>query len=666
MILVIGMLALMMTLGVAFSIFMRSERAAAGNFRTDVQNRELLQVALSRAIDDIEVSIGTNAYPSWDILQSEGAGDVNANAIAGNSISNWIPWAVLESVAPAPRWVDPDSKQSGRISWLVLNCSGLLDVNYAGGEERESGKNVSEIQIAELPEVANAVALVANRPYETIQELGVKAGPALSSLPQNLVTYSAFPTNYPGGADLGLVDIGGDVSSLKGNRAAIVNALTQSGISDVAFVYSNLLYYVDSSPVPMSPDDLGSPLTKSVPMINEVRVTNSVIMVAGKCTTLVQVDVEWFYPFVKPTADAFSIVCDVKVEGAPPTQAQYVPPAIVGKSTLWTYAGQAGPLYGTVRFATANPPVAFATNDTVQLEFKVGVKVVRGGAIVDSVPYPYNEDSYLAMSGLKMTLPVSLSGGQKGVECIDPRFNWDARPVGGQWVPYTPMNAGGTLQQPNWITKRLFPNQYLGMYVAGEPLQNVGELAYLLRGSKASDKWSSIRVFTNGPVDRVLDHFMIQVSPKRRGFVNVNSRSPDVLGTVFSGLLLEAYPGQAKVTSVPVVSPDQVDSLATALMNQSQMPISRMSDYGTNTALISIVNSSGALTPFQEQAVLRESAGLLHFRQNYFIVLLYAKPSRFGGANTGLRAVAEIWRDPVANDSGQCPRFVRSFQILNN
>lgn len=667
-ILVIGMLALMMVLGVTFSIFMRSERTAAANFRVDVQNRELIHVALAEAIRSIDTSLGTAVYPPWDILQSSGSGEENLFALSG-AVSNWIPWGVLAETNAAPRWCDAGTS-GGQYSYLVLNCSGLLDANYAGGAARASGTNTVELQLAALSEVgslANASALAANRPYYTLQELGVKTGAFLSKLPHSLVVFSNFPTNYTGGVDLGLVDLSGNAAALQDRKDSILAALNKSGITlaaDQEFVFSNLLYYVDNSSLPMAPSDLGTPLAKAVPMINEVRVTNSVILIAGgKCTTIVQVDVEWFYPFVKASADSFSIVCDVEIKGVGTTDPKYVPPSIVSQSKSSGYsAGQVGPFYDRVQFSIGIPPVSYATNDTVQLAFKIGAKVVTGGAVVDSVPYPYASAGYFSVTGKVMSLPTTLSGGEKGFECTDPRFNWNTSLTGGQWVPYTPLNPNGTIKAPNWITGKLFPGKYLGLYVAGEPLHNVGELSYLLRGSKSSDKWNSVRVFATNSVDRVLDCFYVNTTTNRRGFVNVNSRSAEVISTVFSGLKLEAYPGQSGIVAVPAVTPAQEASLVAELMKQTRSPISRMSDYGTNMVFQAIVNPAGTLSPYQAECVLRETAGLMHYRQNFFIVLLYARVSK----SRGYAAVAEIWRDPLVNSQGVNPRFVRSLRLLND
>ncbi len=679
-ILVIGMLALMTVMGVTFAIFMRTERAAANNFRADIQNRELLQVAMGRALDALEGNVGNAMYPPFDVLQSTGTGGTNQCAMTG-SVTNWIPSSVLAGTTVLPQWINAPSQVGGQYSWVVLNCSGLLDVNYAGGGDRASGTNVSEIQLSALSEVGNAgnsALLAANRPYETMQELNVKVASALAGPSKSLVTFSKFPTNYHGGADLGLVDISGDFNALRnaGRRADIINALTRSGIVEASFVYSNLLCYVDPSVLPLNSDDLGSPLTKAVPMINEIKMTMTNRIVAGtppKCMTLVNVDVELYFPFVKASpVQPYKVAADISVSGVN-TFPQYVP--TVKAPNIQTFSGIPALPYQVANFTIAAPSTPYTTNDPIQLIVKVGAQVTQGGIPVDSAPYPYVIGSYFTVTGREMRVAVNPNGGVCGFESYDPRFNWDTQSAAQQWSYYpNALLVAGTVSSPNMImtvytnARKAYVNGYADMYVAGEPLHNVGELSYLLRGSQKIDKWSTVKLFndqrTQVPVDRVADNFMVQVSTNRRGLVNVNSRSPDVLRSVFAGLPLEKYPGAGGVP----VSLAQADSLAAALMNQSQVPISLMSNYATNAALMDIVDPSGALTPFQRQAVLRESADLFHYRQNYFMILLYSQGAKSINPNVfnGLRAMAEVWRDPVANTQGQHPVYVRSFKILDN
>jgi len=71
-IMVVGVLALMMVMAVAFAIFMRTERVSAGSFKNDIRARNLLQVALSRAVDAIDADmIASNCVcPRWEIFQN--------------------------------------------------------------------------------------------------------------------------------------------------------------------------------------------------------------------------------------------------------------------------------------------------------------------------------------------------------------------------------------------------------------------------------------------------------------------------------------------------------------------------------------------------------------------------------------------------------------------
>jgi hypothetical protein len=663
------MLALMMVMGVTFSIFMRTERLAAGHFRADVQTRELLQVALARALDEIDVSVGTAVYPSWDILQSSGTGDVNTAALSG-AVSNWIPWAVISATNPAPRWNNLTS--GGRFSYLVLNCSGLVDVNYAGGSSRGCGTNVSEIQLSALSEVADATALVNGRPYETLQDLGFKAGAALSGPSQHLMTYSAFPTNYVGGTDLHLEDLSGDINALKvpARKQAIIDAFTRSGITDATFAYNNLLSYVDPLVTPLNPDDLGTPMTKLVPMINEVRIAMTNLIVAGgKCMPKVTVDVELFYPFLKDSpAGPYKVNCDVSVLGVG-TDPKYVP--TIKAPMLTTYNGRSATPYQSAQFTVIAPAVAIVTNDPIQLAVTVGAQVTQAGTTVDSVPYPYVSAQYFSVTGGLMNVVLNHNGGVRGYECYDPRFNWDTTIGGQQWVKYA-LEPNGTINRTNWAMgfyRNLYKarvNEYTEMYVAGGPLHNVGELSYLLRGAQKTDKWSTIKICLDqrtipAGVDRVLDNFTVQVSTNRRGLVNLNSHNAEALASVFSGMPLERYPGDPSAVGSSV-SPAQATLLATELINQTATPISLMSNYGSKTNLMAVI---GGLSPLRAQSIIRNSAGLFHFRQNLFVVLLYAQPSQGSNDKAGLRAVAEVWRDPLAN-AGTHPRFVRSFKIISD
>jgi hypothetical protein len=66
------------------------------------------------------------------------------------------------------------------------------------------------------------------------------------------------------------------------------------------------------------------------------------------------------------------------------------------------------------------------------------------------------------------------------------------------------------------------------------------------------------------------------------------------------------------------------------------------------------------------ESLIRNVSGLLHTRQNFFTILLYAQTTKTvadmpdKSVVSGVRAIAEVWRDPVA-----ARYFVRTFKILN-
>ena len=97
----------------------------------------------------------------------------------------------------------------------------------------------------------------------------------------------------------------------------------------------------------------------------------------------------------------------------------------------------------------------------------------------------------------------------------------------------------------------------------------------------------------------------------------------------------------------------------------------KLSDIGHATNIFANAAYVG-LTPFQQESFFRNTAGLVNMRQNYFLIILYAQATKTvpmmpdKSVVSGARAIAEVWRDPLANSEGIHPRFVRFYRILNN
>lgn len=192
---VLGLLAVMTVLSVAFSIAMRVERMAARNFLHAVRAEQLIQTAMVRAVADINGEMVGQVYPDWrgrnttngmptlpsgfaapDAMCSYSAGsDPVPNLLTGEALRSF-PHALLDDAqAMRPAWIE-DGVTDGRVAYIVLNASGLLDANYVGGTNRVWSKYPNEIDVSSLPEIVNASYFYADRRtdrrYETIPELG--------------------------------------------------------------------------------------------------------------------------------------------------------------------------------------------------------------------------------------------------------------------------------------------------------------------------------------------------------------------------------------------------------------------------------------------------------------------------------------------------------------
>lgn len=679
-ILVVGFLALMMVMAVAFAVYMRTESVAAGNFRNDVRVRQLLHVAMARALEDLESNLGPGVCPNWSLSVSTN-GSVAISGVTNSPILNWIPCSALVSgITPSPKWIPFSAgREEGRFGYMIVNCSGLLDANTAGGGVRSLGTNVAEIQVEDLSEMGNNPgAFFSSRPYETVQELNAYGVPAnLFTCPvTSLVTYSLFPTQT-------LTFVGGQANQWD-PPAQIVQAFQDAGLDyDPIWAnnaYKNLLDFVDADSFPQQ---LDAGCVESVPMINEVDMQYQLQLQSNNTwTALVQFQVEYAYPFVTQSPLSFELKTDL---GFSSSSGGVLPAA---QNNLVVPLGVIQP-YGTV-LVPANPiqltggPIPVA-RFPVKVQCTLNMKIRTGGVDCDAVP---------AGAAAPMTFTIDISAtnagqvvqNEKWIECIDPRFNWDPNDFA-QWVPGDRIitvipTATPTLNDINKITEYfLYPGLFgqvpaedydgdLSMYVANAPLRTVGELGYLCYAPLRT-----IRLFAhsgapsphpeNAPFHKVLDYFAVDDNRPVRGLVNPNTKTPEVLATAFVRMPTRDFD--------PVSANWAPISRATALSVASdviaQGTYTNVSDLGRIDWRAYIPGPTNELV---NESFLRNTSGLLSCRQNLFLIILYAQATRQvpnlpdKSVVAGARAIAEVWRDPMTNSFGTHPRFVRLFKMLNN
>ena len=633
-IMVVGLLALMMVLAVAFAIYMRTGRVSAGNFKNDVVTRHLLPVALNQVLSNIVHSVGASAYPPWDVLCS--AGMDAAPEVTNGVALDYVPRGVLGTNTISPKWVDvtPDT----RVAFLVLNCSGLLDANYAGGGIRGGGTNAAEIQVSVAESGVDTNKLVAKRSFETIQELGVELAAS-----QKFVTYSYFP-QLPYSAGNAPVILAGDLTgATKSNE--IVTALIASGINraDAPNVYLALLDYVDSNDVPQN---LWSPCTESGPMFNEVQVTlqySNAPAASSLYTMKGWVDVEASYPFVKTFGRNYTIDCSISFSapiGFPlpsPASIAGVPVDSTVYATHYDYKSKivkvSLPAMDYVAFTNlAMQPIAVTGKVSLVMRNQAGL-------VVDAVPTnspasaPITFDFIIPVNLANVSVPFVVDK-----ECIDPRYNWDTTTAAARWTN-SPVNSLGRVnhQTTDYFANPAnspFVDSDQNMYVADAPLQSVAELSYLPRGRDVvarANLWRTVRLFptAGAVVDTVLDHFSMGTN-EVKGFVNPNTRSEKVMEALFTGMPVDEYPGG------PVSAVD-APTLATAWVSSGSSVISNYS------GLIQKYTNAMALvggSVFKQESVIRNMLGLLHPRQNYFIALMCVQTARTvpGVASSGVGA----------------------------
>lgn len=708
-VIVLGMLALMMLVSVAFSVYMRTERMAAGNHIHDVRVRLLLYAAMNRAIAGIDDMIppgvtSIESVPGWANGMYIGTTNVsyftNVWFNTNDCFRKYIP-GVMTGALSASVSFGPFSVTNTRYSYLALDCSGLLDANYAGGTNHVFGTNVHELQIGHLPEIPSPVSL-GNfffardnwfKRFESLEDIEALAtNPAVdfTSLPDLFMYYSRFskPSN--------MIDVGGSVTNLMSNRvnitAGFYNALNldpyvygrQAYRSGVLF--TNLIDYVDWDPMP---GNLGNtsgtavvdgPYVDSFPMLNEILVTNRFRFVPVPGATNLQGLFTVFAEFYQPSTNMgspFSLGYHFDVIA--PSNITYLPAELTNYTVLTPNPGSQYRVWNSGLIHTfAAPNVSLPTDMTVKLSGRMWVDWL--GKNVDlttniSLTLPLPNPTFPT---IPLNVVVNSSG---GMQCRDPRVNWNGgNPT--QWRTNAPPALRESLMNlPNdnpYMTMSMTPinDGDLKFYVANRPLLVPGELGYLFMDDMYPLQTLRLFMHLNNPltIHPVLDTFVVADDPTKncwKGRINIQTPYTNVLAAVFTNMVLD-YPHGPGV--VPI---SNLTAVVNAILATNRSATFRnLSDLGR----INWKTILGGLSEADCEGVLRNASGLLSTRQQLFLILIQVEATRAvwhtgsaasGGGSTyyrvlgGSRAVALLWRDPYPDPvSGKNHWMVRDFKIV--
>jgi len=729
---VLGILSVMVIMAVAFAISMRTERVAAGNYADSVRARQLVQVGLARALDDLAGKLGTNGfwsttaggivvsgtnYPPWTVTNSYTTTYTNTATNAtllkllalksrDNEATNFVPralWAVATNADyystttytnAAHHWLpiesiittNYDGKKwtneyhlMGRVKYLILNCSGLLDANFAGGAIRGVGTNPTEIAIDKLNEIdnpANADSFVTNRRYyvryETLHELK-ELNPFVyfnEMYPSNLFIYSrALPGYWKINVDSALncvdrqANLNGSAADLSSRMSEITNAFASAGFSliESGVLYSNLIDYVDADSIPSNFEYC----VENVPMINEVVVSNAIEVSDGsdaghknyKVTT--DIYIECWYPFVKSAVASFNLNVTNKFSGTPGFQHADGYNDIPVTSSSWSTPVRYRCFHGE------KGPFELSLENLITLTTTIDPKVQLGVNNVDVLKNPIVLSTTHVGSGA-----IPRDNQAVSFECLDPRVNYDPADLN-LWRPRTPFSPADVPNSDNnpWVAE-WWPAHTAGdvdaaMHVADGPLLSVAELGYLVYTNMP---WRTVKLY--GPdCHRVLDVFAIGTNASYiyvtntiwRGRVNPNTTNNDALVAAFYNIPVNNSTNDA--------SPDTLllpDTIAIAEHIQANAQTygfyTNLSDLGRWFNPVKF--PSYADNELKKEAIFRNTCGLLSVRQNLFTIIIEAQVASGGNIPRNpvkQRAVALVWRDPYTGEM-----FVRSIKWLRD
>jgi len=286
-----------------------------------------------------------------------------------------------------------------------------------------------------------------------------------------------------------------------------------------------------------------------------------------------------------------------------------------------------------------------------------GLKLRTTEGVVDEIP----QTEWLRVLLTGMGFSAGTRNYQRSLEITDPRVNFMAD----QWIGQSPPTLGKINR--NRYTGGM-GERYSPMYVRNnwEKLESVAELGYLSIGKP----WSTIRLYQESdlskPYHRILDYFTVGTGGLFKGQVNINSRVTNAVAAVYNGVPVEAYPGEdppcAKLTW------DESKTIAKHLMfdieDEGLITETNLSRIGAmwqtyDRDIRSLTNDA------LKESVLRNTHQLFGVRQNLFTILMAAQV--VDDSDTVFaeqRAVAVVWRDPMADATGRHPTFVRFFKLL--
>ncbi|QBG46186.1 hypothetical protein EGM51_01745 [Verrucomicrobia bacterium S94] len=698
-IIALGFLALLTVMILAFAARSRTDRLAGRHYLENARTTQLLHTALADAMENIDATFGTNYPHRLAFGSGNGTGFFISGSVNLSTEEDYLPLGnppirtAYENARSTAEWipVSVDGTEIGRIAYVVVNTSGLLDANSIGNvkTQRRDGRSPAELMLS--PELLNELnvsaqlidadgnktpapdtgtAFIHNRDtawkrFESLRDIltlntsargGVIGGDIAS-----FNTYSLYPSNR---MNTLLLTEDTDADTLE-------EVLTeQCGFSDkeAEQLADNYFDYIDADRIPR---DLHGSSPEAVPMINEIRLDNVVFEHNVIDPTNVHYEisgelyVETWYPFEPdPPEEIFLDITAADITETSSTDSQ------AGSIELLDgedFTGQS--LYTTfvVAYTNMSKAVIFpltevsSSTDGAFTEYlfafdydttlKLGIAFGENEDTDPTALYFLNETVEIntdepvdRVENIELELPASAESSDSGVaySCRDPRINHDF-PAHWLEMDATP-NAVNDID--DWGEESdLTDKSTIQFYVANQPMTNAAEFGHLSTGKP----WDTVRLYAAGePPDPVLDYFHtpedLTNTPVRPGCININSPHSNVLATAF---------WQAPIDDATEITAAQAEILGANLARETGRKWETRSHAGY--ALADNLPDWGLLTDAQKDSVVANTYRLFGWRDTSYTILLLAQSGTDMNGN-GLKddeirasrqAVVHVWRDPL-------------------
>jgi hypothetical protein len=668
-VIVAGAITVLIILVVAFTVAMRHQRLRAWHATSYVQVKQLCNIGLNYALEDINTTMEGYCYPFWG--NKKPAYTSEAMCSDGDSpCSNIINYTVLTSVVPASVWMDAsqavasckwmnirtgdDSATNGRIAYLVVNCSGFLDANVVGGGTSTFRTNISEIDLSGLNDISDTNTFFMDRfkhrRYETFDEL-CKLNSGVNLPVSNLFIYS-----YEGSDEQYFITtnkLGTPFSELRSrfciNRITEYNGYTNSGIDGTLYTSDSnfmgqywmpltnifveaglsgaeatnvawaLVNYLDPDRLPVcdSPYPWQEPCAcEDVPLINEIVLSEVALEVTNY---FYRFTVELWFPFYPGKViqdDNFTLQIGIFTNDITDIGENEIM-----NSATWLFTSN----ITNMEFGSSNeflcvstPPLSFPQHSRIGLPNPENTNLVNtfyflARVLKDNIPVDeamgYRKGDTTGRWRLKRFDTPSC------FEVADPRLNSGTN----FWV-----NTGtnNTLGRINSICDPWANNgQGLPVYHANRLMRNIGEIGYIYR----SLSWQSVQLTDYDKGAALLDMLTVHLTnTPRHGLVHISTSHDEVIKT----LLHNVYIGPLVTNSVLTnrcLTESEIDMLLSAMDRNGMNFRSVFGNMGVDSNFSEWkpdgLHKSGIL----KEDFIRQFVEFLTFRQNIFLIIVAAQ-----------------------------------------